>query len=90
MKKFLLGSDLEKIHEEMISNADSIYTYEYRDYYKILPQINNWGKDEERIKKGVKVPEDFVYSSDLNKHWMSKSELNDWLTLNIKNFQLEL
>ena len=29
----------EKLHEQMISSEDSDYTYEYKDYYKILPQI---------------------------------------------------
>ena len=76
----------EKIHEQMISNEDSLFTYEYRDYYKILPQINDWGKDKERIKNGVKVQEDFVYSSDLNKEWMSKSQLKKWISQNFNNF----
>ena len=29
----------------MISIEDSYSTYEYLNYYKILPQINDWGKD---------------------------------------------
>ena len=29
----------EKLHEQMISNEYSYYTYEYSDYFKILPQI---------------------------------------------------
>ena len=31
----------EKLHEQMISEEDSFYTYEYPDYFKILPAINN-------------------------------------------------
>ena len=53
----------EKIHEQMISHEDSLFTFEYEDYYKILPQINDWSKDKARIK-GIKVPVDFVYSSE--------------------------
>ena len=34
----------EKLHEQMIGTEDSYSTYEYSDYYKILPQINEWGK----------------------------------------------
>ena len=41
----------EKLHEEMISKSGSPYTYEYDDYYKILPAINNWNKDKSRLKK---------------------------------------
>ena len=29
----------EKIHEQMIGEEDSPYTYEYDDYFKILPSI---------------------------------------------------
>ena len=64
----------EKLHEQMISSDDANSTYEYSDYYKILPQINNGVKDNLRIKDGEKVPEGFVYSSDNNSEWMTKSE----------------
>ena len=47
----------EKLHEQMISDDDSYSTYEYPDYYKILPMINEWGIDNFRTKKGKKVPE---------------------------------
>ncbi|WP_145596228.1 UDP-N-acetylglucosamine 4,6-dehydratase (inverting) [Candidatus Pelagibacter sp. FZCC0015] len=74
----------EKLHEQMISVEDSEYTYEYSNYYKILPQINDWDKDKTRIKKGKKVPSGFVYSSDNNSDWMSIEELNDWINANKK------
>lgn len=69
----------EKIHEVMVSIEDSIGTFEYGWYYKILPTLNNWHKSKERIKLGKKVPEDFIYSSDDNQEWMSKEELNQFL-----------
>ena len=72
----------EKLHEQMISNDDSHSTYEYSNYYKILPQINEWGKDNSRIKKGKKIPEGFVYSSDTNSAWMTKSDLQKWIDIN--------
>ena len=75
----------EKIHEQMISKNDSYSTYEYSDYYKILPQINEWGKDNLRIKDGVKVSEGFTYSSDNNREWMTKDELQSWIVAN-QNF----
>jgi|TARA_B110000037_G_scaffold156519_1_gene176583 UDP-N-acetylglucosamine 4,6-dehydratase len=75
----------EKLHEQMISSDDSHSTYEYSDYYKILPQINEWGKDSLRIKNGKKVSEGFVYSSDKNLDWMTKSELKKLIISN-KNF----
>ena len=69
----------EKLHEQMISPEDAWFTYEYPNYYKILPQINGWEKDPNRIKNGKKVPEGFCYSSDNNDKWMSDAELRAWL-----------
>ena len=74
----------EKLHEQMISADDSISTYEYSGYYKILPQINEWGKDNSRIKDGKKVKEGFIYSSEHNSDWMTKSDLQKWIDFNIK------
>ena len=72
----------EKLHEQMIGIEDSPSTYEYDDYYKILPVINNWSTDEGRIKDGVKVVSDFVYDSSTNSDWMTRSALQSWLSEN--------
>ena len=69
----------EKLHEQMIGSEDANFTYEYKKYYKILPQINDWGKDTKRIKNGIKVKKGFVYSSDMNSEWMTKKELKNWI-----------
>ena len=75
----------EKLHEQMIGSEDSHYTYEYQDYFKILPKINNWDQDTKRIKKGIKVSEGFIYSSKNNNDWMTKDKFRKWLDLNKKN-----
>ena len=72
----------EKIHEQMISLEDSYSTFEYKDYYKILPQINSWSEDKRRIKKGKKVKDGFIYTSDNNSNWMTKNELKNWINVN--------
>ena len=72
----------EKLHEQMISSEDALYTYEYFDHFKILPTINNWSNDSARIKDGVKVPSNFVYSSDNNGEWMSDVDLLAWIEIN--------
>jgi len=66
----------------MIGPEDSIYTYEYDDYFKILPSIHNWSEDQIRIGKGVKVKAGFLYSSDNNSHWMEISDLQQWIKKN--------
>ena len=72
----------EKLHEQMIGLEDAYYTYEYSDYFKILPSINRWGEDPSRIGNGVKVAPDFIYSSDNNSEWMEISELKNWIEKN--------
>jgi FlaA1/EpsC-like NDP-sugar epimerase len=72
----------EKIHEQMIASEDSPFTYEYADYFKILPQIHDAFHDKYRIKDGVLVEEGFSYTSDNNSEWMSQSSLNQWLVKN--------
>jgi UDP-N-acetylglucosamine 4,6-dehydratase len=78
----------EKLHEQMIGSDDSYSTYEYSNYYKILPQINNWGQDVSRIKDGKKVAEGFVYSSEDNQEWMTKADLQKWIDVNQKYIQV--
>lgn len=72
----------EKLHEQMIGIEDSLSTYEYSDYYKILPAINGWGDDPERVKGGKRVAEGFVYASDTNSEWMNDEDLQAWLDAN--------
>ena len=72
----------EKLHEQMIGEEDSYYTYEYEDYFKILPSIHDWSQDPIRINNGKKVPEGFRYSSDNNREWMSVETLQEWIFAN--------
>ena len=72
----------EKLHEQMIGPEDALYTFEYPEHFKILPSINNWSNDPERIGKGIKVDPEFRYSSNNNKEWMEISKLKDWIKRN--------
>lgn len=72
----------EKLHEQMIGAEDSHFTYEYPEHFKILPQINNWDKDANRIKDGKRVADGFVYASDNNRDWMSDEQLQAWIDAN--------
>lgn len=72
----------EKLHEQMIGEEDSFFTYEYPEHFKILPAIHNWGTCEKRIKDGKKVAEGFSYTSDNNPDWMSIEALQKWIADN--------
>jgi FlaA1/EpsC-like NDP-sugar epimerase len=72
----------EKVHEQMIGVDDAPYTYEYPDYYKILPAIHEWSTDPARIKDGRAVPSGFSYASDTNPEWMTIDTLRAWIDQN--------
>jgi UDP-N-acetylglucosamine 4,6-dehydratase len=69
----------EKLHEQMIGPEDAPHTYEFADYFKVLPAINNWSVDPARIKDGSLVSHDFTYCSNNNSEWMSVGELQQWI-----------
>ena len=68
----------EKIHEEMITDSDSYYTYDLGKYYTILPATHKW-KLEEFIEKfdASKVAPGFQYNSGENDEWESVDNLRD-------------
>lgn len=72
----------EKLHEQMIGEEDAPYTFEYSDYFKILPMIHDWHCDSSRIKSGKAVGENFSYRSDNNTVWMGREELQTWMDEN--------
>ncbi|OUU30982.1 MAG: UDP-N-acetylglucosamine 4,6-dehydratase (inverting) [Crocinitomicaceae bacterium TMED209] len=69
----------EKLHEQLISVDESRYTYEFKDYYKILSPLNNWNNSKKRMGEGKQVQDGFSYASDTNGQWLSGDKLNDWL-----------
>ena len=77
----------EKLHEQMISSEDAPFTFEYDSYYKILPAIHDWHCDPARIKDGIKVSENFQYTSDQNEHWMTVDSLKRWIDGNIDKME---
>ncbi len=68
----------EKIHEEMITDADSYTTVDLGKYYAILPQVPIWNKEEYLKKFNAKpVPLGFRYNSGTNTEWISAEEIRD-------------
>ena len=66
----------------MIGLEDAPHTYAFEGHYKILPAIHNWSADESRINGGIKVDENFIYTSDNNNEWMPVDELRKWIDTN--------
>ncbi len=69
----------EKLHEQLISIDESRYTFEFKDYYKILSPLNNWNNSKKRMGKGEQVVDGFSYASDSNNYWLAGDKLNSWL-----------
>lgn len=67
----------EKLHEEMITETDSLSTLEFKDYYVILPATpQKWSSDEYmKSFKGNRVAEGFKYNSGTNTEWIGVEEL---------------
>ncbi|SHF90243.1 UDP-N-acetylglucosamine 4,6-dehydratase (inverting) [Salegentibacter echinorum] len=68
----------EKIHEEMITDSDSYYTYDLGKYYTILPATHKW-KLEEFVEKfdAKKVTPGFEYNSGENEEWETVENLRN-------------
>jgi len=65
----------EKLHETMITEDDARNTAAVDNGYVIKPPISFWEGANETLNLGTSVPEGFVYSSDTNPDWASKSDL---------------
>jgi UDP-N-acetylglucosamine 4,6-dehydratase (inverting) len=66
----------EKIHEEMITDSDSYYTWDLGKYYTILPSSHRWKLDEFVEKFQAKqVAPGFKYSSGENTEWETVESL---------------
>ncbi len=66
----------EKLHEEMITETDSLSTYDCGKYFVIAPAVPVW--DIEKWKKSYsakKVEEGFKYNSGTNSDWLSVNQL---------------
>lgn len=61
----------EKLHEEMITDTDSLNTIDLGKYYAILPSVSFTYTEQEYLKyyKAEKVPFGFKYNSGTNTEW---------------------
>ena len=64
----------EKIHEQMITKEDALNTFEFDNYYVVLPQTK-WGHVEYDYPNAKKVPAGFEYHSGNNMEWLTPEEM---------------
>lgn len=76
----------EKLHEEMITDTDSLNTIDLGRYYIILPSISFNYTEEEYMThhKAIKVPFGFKYNSGTNSEWESVDNLRQLIEKNLE------
>ena len=69
----------EKIHEEMITQTDSINTIEFDKYFVIIPSLSLWDIDEfisrSNDSPGVRCKTGFSYNSNNNEKFLTVEDL---------------
>ena len=71
----------EKIHEEMITDSDSFYTWDLGKYYTILPASPRWKQDDFVDHFNAKrVPQGFKYNSGDNEEWETVDSLRELIS----------
>jgi UDP-N-acetylglucosamine 4,6-dehydratase (inverting) len=75
----------EKIHEEMITETDSLNTIEFKNYYVIVPTTPQWDP-KKMIKKfkGKWVKKGFKYTSYMNTRLLTISDIEKLIKKTIK------
>ena len=69
----------EKLHEEMITDTDSLHTIDLGDYYAILPSVSYAHSDDDFLShhKADRVSFGFKYNSGTNVQWETVDSLRD-------------
>jgi UDP-N-acetylglucosamine 4,6-dehydratase (inverting) len=75
----------EKLHEEMITDTDSLNTIDLGRYYAILPSVSYTHSEEEFIAhhNAVKVPFGFKYNSGTNTEWETIESLREQIVAHV-------
>lgn len=82
----------EKLHEEMITDTDSLHTIDLGRYYVILPSISYTYGEQDYLNhyKASKVPFGFRYNSGTNKDWETVDSLRKLIVEHVdSNFTIE-
>ena len=80
----------EKIHEEMITETDSLNTFEFDRYYAILPAPTIWSLEEWKKKFNAKeAAYGFKYNSGTNTVWLTVEQLREQIKTHVDpNFSI--
>jgi len=63
----------EKFHEVLLSAEEASHSKEFNRYFVIEPEFPFWKRDN--FKNGKPLPDEFRYTSDTNKKWLTKEQM---------------
>lgn len=68
----------EKVHEEMITESDSFFTYDLGKYFVVLPAVPVWNlKEFIKAHNAILVKQGFKYNSGENQDWVNVTDLRN-------------
>ncbi len=70
----------EKLSEQLVGEDESPFTYNFKQYFKIMPSID--ASSGQSSSNGKLVNSGFKYTSDSNDSWMKVEELSKWIENN--------
>ncbi|MEZ4884831.1 MAG: UDP-N-acetylglucosamine 4,6-dehydratase (inverting) [Chitinophagales bacterium] len=74
----------EKLHEDLITETDSLNTVELEEYYVICPATSRWSKEDyAEAKNGKTLPFGFRYNSGTNDEWLTVEELREQIRAHV-------
>lgn len=74
----------EKLHEEMITETDSLNTFDCGKYYVIAPTVPTWDLKKWAVKfNAKKVQIGFRYNSETNTDWLNISQLREQIVQHV-------
>ena len=75
----------EKLHEVMVPEDDAHHTWEYDQFFAIVPAFHEWtALDNLQRPGGRPCPDGFRYSSDTNPQWLTIQDLRAMIGHNVE------
>jgi UDP-N-acetylglucosamine 4,6-dehydratase len=75
----------EKLHEVLLTKNESRHSLDLKNYFVILPEHEEFFNNKKRYanlyKMGKKVEQDFEFTSDKNKDWLTKEKFKEIVNL---------
>lgn len=74
----------EKLHEEMITETDSLNTYDCGKYYVIAPTVPLWNmEDWMKQFSAMRVSDGFKYNSGTNTEWLNIQQIRELVSKHV-------